>query len=317
MSLAALDRQDYPGVWRVICVNDRSTDSTTRLLEEFCAPRPHFEVLHVPKDAPSVASPKKRALELAFSRATGEILMTVDADCEPPDGWIRSMASNFQPGTDIVQGPKRILGQARAIHAVQRLETLGFTLVEGAFFTLGNPMLASAPSLAYRRSLYEGVGGFAGIRDRLSGDDDMLVHKMKAQAAGVAYNADAGAQVGTHPVDGWRELFQQRARWASNGTEYENKGYVLLLAGIYAFFVWLALTPLLALAGLPWTIWLLPHGVKVCLDLMALCVGAWKLRSLRAVLAYPLLYPVQVAVVVWAAPAGHFGWYSWKGIKQK
>jgi len=311
-TLEALAAQDYPGEWEVICVDDRSDDATPRLLAEFAASHPRFSVLTVPADAPETPSPKKRALEKAFSAAKGEILMTIDADCLPPERWLRSMVSNFRAGIDIVQGPKRILPGKGILSKVQALETLGFTLIEGAFFTLGKPMLASAPSLAYRRSVYDASGGLAALEGLVSGDDDMLVQRMSRHAAGVAYNADPEAQVRTWPAETWREFFSQRARWASNGTRYESRLYVLMLAAIYLFFVFLAASvPLAAATGIPAL--LLPLATKVAVDLLFLAIGARKLRSLGLLRAYPPTLLVQVVVVLWAPLAGAFGWYRWKG----
>ncbi len=311
-TLEALAAQDYPGEWEVLCVDDRSDDATPRLLAEFAARNPRFSVLTVPRDAPPVPSPKKRALETAFARASGGVFMTIDADCLPPPCWMRSMVSNFRDGIDIVQGPKRILPGETALSRIQALETLGFTLIEGAFFSLGKPMLASAPSLAYRREVYERAGGLAALADRVSGDDDMLVQRMSRFARGVAYNADPGAQVRTWPAESWREFFSQRARWASNGTHYESRAYVATLAAIWLFFVLLPLAPLLALAaGTPWP--LLPLAAKVAADLLFLALGGRKLDSLALLRAYPSTLLVQILVVVWAPVAGTFGWYRWKG----
>ena len=61
----------------------------------------------------------------------------------------------------------------------QEHEVFGLVSIEAATFALGRPMIASAPSLAYRKSLYESVGGFEGIEDSISGDDDLLVRKMQ------------------------------------------------------------------------------------------------------------------------------------------
>lgn len=44
-TLEALAVQDYVGEWEVICVDDRSTDSTREILEKFAADHPRFRVL--------------------------------------------------------------------------------------------------------------------------------------------------------------------------------------------------------------------------------------------------------------------------------
>ena len=72
-TLEALAVQDYVGEWEVICVDDRSTDSTREILEKFAATHPRFRVLSLPQDLPQIASPKKRALESAFKSYRGSL----------------------------------------------------------------------------------------------------------------------------------------------------------------------------------------------------------------------------------------------------
>ena len=236
-TLRALAAQDYPGWFEVICINDRSTDGTQDIITSFSQCDSRFSSVRIPDGSPPVASPKKRALAEGFSRARGEILMTTDADCLSEPGWIRSMAGRFGPGIGIVQGPKRIRGDGSLLSRYQEHEVFGLVSVEAASFALGNPMVASAPSLAYRKELYEAAGGFEGLEGTVSGDDDMLVRKMqKIKRWKVTYNPSPDACVSTSPVKTWSGLLSQRARWASNGAHYEEKGFVALLAGIYGFY---------------------------------------------------------------------------------
>jgi cellulose synthase/poly-beta-1,6-N-acetylglucosamine synthase-like glycosyltransferase len=313
-TLQALAEQDYDGWWEVICVNDRSTDRTQDIIAGFCRDHERFSSVRIPDGAPAVASPKKRALAEGFARARGEILMTTDADCWADKGWLRSMAGLFGPGIGIVQGPKRIRGDGSVLSRYQEHEVFGLVSVEAASFALGNPMIASAPSLAYRKDLYEAAGGFAGLEDTVSGDDDMLVRKMqKVEGWKVLYNPSRAACVSTSPVRTWRGLLSQRARWSSNGAHYEEKGFVLLLCGIFGFYLWLAASPFLAAAGLvPWWACWGAFLVKVLPNAVFLGLTSRRLghRGLLRNLVWTEL--VHVPVVLLAVPLGHLGWYRWK-----
>ncbi len=313
-TLRALAAQDYPGEWEVVCVDDRSEDATGSILREFCAADPRFTMIAIPPGAPPVPSPKKRALAAGFAAAKGEILMTTDADCLAPPGWLSSMAARFRPGIGIVQGPKRIRGNGTLLSRYQEHEVFGLVSIEAATFALGRPMIASAPSLAYRRSLYETVGGFQGLEDTVSGDDDMLVHKMqKVPGWRVAYNPDPEACVSTSPAPTWKSMLTQRARWASNGARYEEKGFVALLCCIYAFYWWLPIGLVLAIAGLTpaWLFWI-PAAVKLAANGIFLSVTSRRLGHsgiLRDLLWCEILHvPVILAAVI----LGHLGLYRWK-----
>ena len=243
-TLEALALQDYIGEWEVICVDDRSTDRTKEILENFAKTHEHFKVLSLPIDLPPIESPKKRALESAFKIAKNDILLTIDADCIPKKSWITSMAGRFVDGIAIVQGPKQNNGSRTMPHLYQKLETLGYTAMEAAGFSFGHPLVASAACLAYKKELFFAVGGFGDLVHLSSGDDDMLIHKMlKIPGTKVCYNLDKDAVIETAPVHTWKALFNQRARWSSNGTNYESLWYVFLLTLIYTYYVWMFLSP--------------------------------------------------------------------------
>lgn len=313
-TLRALAAQDYAGEWEVICVDDRSEDATGGILRKFCSLDPRFSLVEIPSGAPSVPSPKKRALAAGFAAAKGEILMTTDADCLARPGWLSSMAARFGPGIGIVQGPKRIRGDGSLLSRYQEHEVFGLVSIEAATFALGRPMIASAPSLAYRRALYESVGGFQGLEDTVSGDDDLLVRKMqKVPGCKVAYDSDPEACVSTSPAPTWKAMLIQRARWASNGAHYDEKGFVALLCCIYAFYWWLALGPVLALAGLvPAWLFLVPAAVKLAFNGLFLSVTSRRLGHsgiLRDLLWCEILHvPIILAAVI----LGHLGLYRWK-----
>lgn len=313
-TLEALAAQDYTGNWEVICVNDRSTDGTARILEAFAATHPQFSVVHIPSDAPFLESPKKRALETGFKAAKYEILMTMDADCIPPKGWIRSMANRFRGNIAIVQGPKKNSGSPGIVHAYQKLETLGYTSIEAGGFSMGVPMVASAAALAYKKELFFRVGGFGDLVHLSSGDDDMLVHKMIHEPnVEFCYNLDPDAVVETAPVDTFKGLLNQRARWSSNGTRYANHFYTLFLTLIYTFYVWLFVAPWLALfAEFPWSWFYVPLAVKVAVDAIFLTIGAVRLREEKILLALPMVELLQIPIITAAVPLGIFKLFRWK-----
>ena len=306
-TLEALEAQRYVGEWEVICVNDRSTDRTAEIISAFAATHPRFRVLHVPMDSPPLPSPKKRALETGFAEARFDVLMTMDADCTPSPHWLASMAGRFQGNIAIVQGPKKNGGGMSPLFAYQQLDTLGFTLIEAAGFSNGKPMLASAAALAYRKDIFYKAGGFSDLMQYMSGDDDMLVHKMIREPIGFCYNMDPQAVVETEPVYSWKALLNQRARWASNGTNYSNPFYVLFLTLIYCFYAWLFLGPVfVALDIAPWKLWVLPFLAKCCIDYVFLFVGGVRLGLPQLVVWLPLVEAIQIPLIAIAVPLGSF-----------
>ena len=313
-TLEALSRQNYSGEWEVICVDDRSTDGSGELLEDFCRQHAHFRCVHVPVNSVAVPSPKKRALMVGFKEAKGEILMTTDADCVPPPHWLQSMASNFTPSVGIVQGPKKITGPDNLLTRYQKLEVFGFVSIEASTFSMGKPLLASAPSLAYRKDLFEAAKGFEGMEHLESGDDDMLVHRMVNLPGGkVRYNLDMDSFVATPAVSSWRTLLTQRARWSSNGTRYQDKKYVTLLAGLFAFYLWLFIAPLPVLWGwMPLSYGLIPFAVKCLLDFTFLTQTGVKFKQEHLLRDFWWVQILNIPIVVASVILGQLGLYRWK-----
>ena len=314
-TLNALANQNYDGVWEIICVDDRSDDNTPLILDDFCKTHSEkFRVLHLDKNLPRIESPKKRALEYGFKEAKNEVLLIMDADCVPTSKWLSSMASRFEGDIAIVQGPKKNTGGISPIHLYQKLETLAYTSIEAAGFSLGHPMLASAACLAYKKDLFFKVGGFGDLINLSSGDDDMLVHKM-IQVPGVrfCYNLNPDAMIETAPVDSLKALFFQRARWASNGTKYESHLYTLVLSLIYTFLIWLLISPFFVLfLDFPCSFFLVPFGVKICCDTLFLTLASIKLNCKKLLFALPVTELIQVPLNVFAVPFGLLGLFKWK-----
>lgn len=77
-ALASLAAMDYPNL-EIIAVDDRSTDATARILEEFAAVHPRFRVVHV-AELPAGWLGKPHALQQAFEASSGEWLVFTDAD---------------------------------------------------------------------------------------------------------------------------------------------------------------------------------------------------------------------------------------------
>lgn len=87
-TLAALD---YPKL-EIIAVNDRSTDSSAKILDEFAAKHPRFRVVHVESLPPGWLG-KTHALQKGYEISTGDWLLFTDADVRFAPDVLRRVAN--------------------------------------------------------------------------------------------------------------------------------------------------------------------------------------------------------------------------------
>jgi glycosyltransferase involved in cell wall biosynthesis len=98
-ALATLMEIDYPNL-EVIAVDDRSNDSTGRILDEFAAAHPRLHAVHVVELPPGWLG-KPHALQKAFEVSTGDWLLFTDADVRfQPDALRRAVALAAQHKLD-------------------------------------------------------------------------------------------------------------------------------------------------------------------------------------------------------------------------
>src|SRR5215813_6062208 len=98
-ALTTLMEINYPNV-EVVAVDDRSQDSTGKILDEFAREHPRLRVVHV-EQLPAGWLGKPHALQEAYQASTGEWLLFTDADVRfRADALRRAMALVKQLGFD-------------------------------------------------------------------------------------------------------------------------------------------------------------------------------------------------------------------------
>ncbi|MBL0177307.1 MAG: glycosyltransferase [Ignavibacteria bacterium] len=312
--IRSLHAQTYPAErTQVIVVDDHSSDGTAAAVMDAAGDDPRFVLLRL-DDAAGVSG-KKSAVEAAIAHATGETVLTTDADCVHGADWISSMQWLLARGNDIVGGPVLYERGNGLFARLQALEFLGIMGVTAGLFGIGYPRLCNGANLAYRRDAFRRVDGFGGHRHLASGEDEFLLQAIVYRAGGAAeFNPLPESAVVTPGARTLRAFLSQRARWASKGGRYEDGRFVAFLVLLYAYFLGCSLAPLAALsspAALLAAFLLLL--VKWTLDLSVLVPAARLLGApvrLTDFVIAELLHPVYLVAV---STAGAFGRFAWKG----
>ena len=232
--LQALKDQDYPQEFlEVIIVDDFSADNTADLARAF--PMANLYVTNPVKH--SKQSSKKSAIEAGISASNGELIVTTDADCIPPASWLKSIHL-FYSGTnsEMIAAPVKMKYGNSLLDKFQALDFLTLQGITGGSVQSDLHVMCNGANLAYSRKAFMDVDGFKGVDHVASGDDLLLMHKIKQKYPGkVQFLKNKQAIVLTLPQTGVKGFFNQRKRWASKTFAYQEKILIAILAFVYLF----------------------------------------------------------------------------------
>ncbi len=316
-SLSDLFAQDYSrDKFEVILVNDHSEDRTRELALATGSQHPNFRLLDL--DMKQGVAYKKAAVAYGIAAAKGEIILVTDADCRMGSDWLSEMASEFTPGVGMVSGPV-LLESETVFGDMQALEFMGLIAVGAGSIGAGSPNMCNGANLAYRKKVFEEVGGFRGIDQIASGDDELLMHKISVLTDWeIVFAKRSGAIVSTKAHRTWKDFREQRLRWVSKSTHYQNSSITLTLVISYLAILGLPLLLVLSIFyPVLWPFFWINLGLKILAEATILRTAARffdKLPLMRWLIPEQL---VHIIYVLWVGIAGNRKSYTWKGRKVK
>lgn len=311
--------QDYPSsLVEVIVVNDHSTDNTADIVKELQKKYNNLQLINLDEylQDTQLNAYKKKAIELAISKSKGDWIITTDADCSIPANWLLLYDAYIQQyQTVLVAGPVMFTHQQGILSLFQLLDFMSLQGITAAAVSAGYHTMCNGANLAYRKEVFYEVGQFRGIDQLASGDDMLLMYKIKQKyPTQLGYLFHPDAVVTTAPMYTWRDFLNQRIRWASKADRYEDKSVFRILALVY--FVNLGLLVLLPVnlfvAG-EIAHWLTLLLIKTSVELFFLWPVSKFYQQKEALLYFPFMQPLHLLYTVIAGWLGKFGTYQWKG----
>lgn len=213
--------QDYPN-YEVIVVNDCSWDQTGILLERLQQQYPHLHIVTI-HEQEKYPTGKKFALTLGIKAARNELLVFTDADCMPAGRkWLSLMASNFSHQKHLVLGFSPYSRQGGLLNRFIRFETMMTAMSYFSFALFKDAYMGVGRNLAYRRSLFFSVKGFASHNHVISGDDDLFVNET-ATPDNVSIELRKDSFMISEPKKTWAEWQKQKRRHLSTGQLYKPR----------------------------------------------------------------------------------------------
>jgi cellulose synthase/poly-beta-1,6-N-acetylglucosamine synthase-like glycosyltransferase len=240
--------QDYDkNLMEVIIIDDHSTDSTTDIIRSYADGGIKLIQLN---ESEALNSYKKMAIQTGIQQSTGKLIVATDADCRMGKDWLKTIVNYYETNAyKMISSPVAYFEEKNLFEQIQTLE-FSYLIGLGAS-TIGNnnPGTCNGANLAYEREAFFQVGGFTGIDELASGDDELLLHKMAAFYDGkIGFLKNRDAIVYTHAKPSIAEFMQQRKRWASKSTKYKDKSMLILGISIWLFNLSIIVNALLAIA---------------------------------------------------------------------
>lgn len=310
--LQSILRQTYTTeMFEVIVVDDHSTDNTAAIVNKYADDRIRLVQL---KDE-NLNSFKKKAIETGIEEASGELIVTTDADCIVPENWLKTIAAFYrQQNAVFIAAPVVFENDNTILQLFQTMEFMALQGITGASINKNFHSMSNGANLAYERKTFYEAGGFSGIDHIASGDDMLLMHKIwKRHPGKVKYLKSKQAIVKTKPAQSWKEFFNQRIRWASKINHYQDKRITTVLAVVYFF----NLSFLVLLIAGFWNhqYWLFLIVLLILKTLVEYpfinsMAGFFEKRS--ALKHFFLFQPLHIFYIIIAGLLGLTGKYTWK-----
>jgi len=318
-NLKSFEAQDYPKEkFEVIYINDSSEDNSLNFLLDNKI-TDNIKVLSVPEEFSKNAH-KKRAVRYGIEHSSGTIIVTTDADCVHKRKWLSSLVNNLDEATGFVSGPVEFIDAATFFSKIQKLEFAGLITTGAGLIGAGSPTICNAANIAYRKKVFDEVGGFKNQMDLSSGDDELLMQKIaKDTNYKVRFSIDKNSIVKTHSNKNITEFYHQRKRWASKGLFYGDRNLIIKLVLIYLFYIGLVFQPVLAitLSGYFFLSLIASLLLKSIFEYLILTRGRKILFKDLSLKPFVIAELLQVPYIIIAGLVGAFGNLKWKERKIK
>jgi glycosyltransferase involved in cell wall biosynthesis len=213
--------------FEVIIVNDRSTDNTNALKDQFIDHRISFLEIVI---TPLGFDHKKYALQEGIKRAKYDYILLTDADCTPrSSNWINEMQKNLTSKKEIVLGLSFYKRDPSLLNNFIQFETY-YTAIQYLGFTqLGYPYMGVGRNLMYKKDLFTKNTEFKNVKNHIGGDDDLVLQQfMKSTNTSTCISSNG--QTTSIPEKTWANWFNQKRRHLKAGQSYPKKITLRLFA---------------------------------------------------------------------------------------
>lgn len=295
--------QNY-GIFEVIVVNDGSWDDTAEYIENLMLTEPKLRLVDV-KIEEKYYRGKKIALALGIKAASYDWLLFTDADTKPvTENWISEISRGMTDDKEIVIGYTRFKRSNNALNLFIRLENYYLAMQYLSFALKGNAFMGVGKNLAYRKSLFFKVKGFASHQHIMAGDDELFVNETATpNNTAVIYSRESFME--TQPKLSWKSFWTFKKRHFYTTKFYKTKHQSQLgVFNISQIFFYICLTLALVFGIEKWIYIVSIFGLRFLVQ----CVITFKsMDKLRISKIFGLFWLFDILLVPYYLTVGFSG----------
>lgn len=292
--LESLDKLKYPDTkLEIIIIDDNSEDRTQELINSFIKNKPRFKTLVTKKEIGNLKG-KANAIANGLEAASGEIILTTDADCSVHPNWAHTIVSYYTKDTAMVCGFTTQESEG-LFSGMQAVDFIFLLSVASGTINLGKPLSCIGNNMSYRKSAYDEVGGYANVPFSVTEDFQLLMAINKLKKYKIIYPIDKDALVISKPCPDFRTLFWQKKRWGVGGLKSDFIGFSVMFTSFINALIILLLPFFLSEAALIFA------GIKFLIDYIFIKTVHNKLKLPLSVLQF-LVFELYYLIYVIALP---------------
>lgn len=326
--IQSIINQTYPAnKFEILITDDHSTDKTVSIVQSFR--KENIRVINLADFTQNeiLNSYKKKSIETALRFAKGELIVTTDADCIAPPKWLATIASFYKEKKPVFVAllvafkdplPEDSF-EKKFFKNFQSLDFMALQGITGASVHKKFHSMCNGANLAYEKKVFYEVNGFEGIDEIASGDDMLLMNKIrKIYPEKTMFLKSPEIIVKTKPAATLKEFFNQRIRWASKAGKYTDKKITFVLMLVYLLNAWIFILGISSFFFIKvFYFFVICIAIKIIVELLFLYPVAKFFKKQKLLWWFIPAQPFHILYTLIAGWLGKFGSYYWKGRKVK
>jgi len=313
-------KQDYAS-FRIVAIDDRSTDRTGEILDRLAKDEARLEVLHVPHGAlPAGWTGKCHALDMAWKRTTSDWIFFVDSDVQlHPTALSKMMGQAAGREYDFLSVMTRLECETTWERLILPLAAGAVTIMYTVSMTNNDSRprnaFANGQAMLVRRSVYAAVGGHEAVKHLITEDVELArLIKSRDYKTRLALGGDIAStrmySTAGQMFRGWGRIYSGMSR---------RRPWRILGAIAFLFACGFSAYPAIA-----WGIvtgergWLIASIAHLVLMTGALaCIYRWSGNAMRYAVLFPFAAGAVVALLAFALKWCASGKVEWRGTQYK